>query len=464
MQEFGLAGLGVMGKSLSRNLASKGFTLSLYNRYVPVEEENVAAQFITAFPELQLAQGYQDVAAFVASLQVPRKIFLMVPAGQAVDDMITQLLPHLEQGDILIDGGNSFYKDTERRYEALQTRGIGYVGTGVSGGEEGALKGPAIMAGGSPVAYAQVKKYLEAIAAIDNSGSKCCAFIGKGGAGHFVKMVHNGIEYAEMQLLAEVYAVLRHIGKHNPDDIAALLQPYLQSPYSSYLLEITIQVLQKKENNEWLIDKILDKAGNKGTGGWTTVAACELGVPVPTLTAALFARYQSEFLEERKAAAVLYQVQQTTAAVDVQQLLQAYHAARIINHHQGFHLIHAASERYQWHINMSELARVWTNGCIIRSALMADLQQVLTENKSILQHPVMVQLIKDVLTGFNVVVARAAQHYVAVPCLTSALHYLYGYVQQQSEANIIQAQRDYFGAHTYRRKDDATGRSYHTEW
>ncbi len=464
MQEFGLIGLGVMGKSLSRNLAGKGYRLSLFNRHVPKKEENIANEFIAAFDELANAKGYEDLALFTASLQAPRKIFLMVPAGEAVDEMIELLLPHLSANDILIDGGNSFYKDTERRCNKLAAAGIFYVGTGVSGGEEGALKGPSIMAGGSAEGYAAVKSYLESIAAKDQAGGNCCAYIGKGGAGHFVKMVHNGIEYAEMQLLAELYAVLRWACNYNPTEIASLFKEQLSTNLNSYLLEITSQLLQKKEGEEWLIDIIIDKAGNKGTGGWTTVAACELGVPVPTLTAALFARYQSEFLNERETASALYSLQRAKIPVDKTELFNAYRLARIINHHQGFHLIDAASETYQWDIDLTELARIWTNGCIIRSELMNTLSSILKEQKRILQHPFFAEQVTKLSPALNSVVAHATENNIAIPCLSSAVNYLHAYIQKQSSANIIQAQRDFFGAHTYERKDDKSGKKYHTNW
>lgn len=464
MQEFGLIGLGVMGKSLSRNLAGKGFKLSLYNRHVPVTEENVAKNFIASHEELSSAQGFDALPAFAASLQKPRKIFLMVPAGEAVDEMITNLLPHLSDGDVLIDGGNSFYKDTNRRTKELLKAGILFVGTGVSGGEDGALKGPSIMPGGSAEGYLVVKNYLESIAAKDKNGGSCCAFIGKGGAGHFVKMVHNGIEYAEMQLLAEVYSILRFAGKYKPDEIAELLKSQLSTDISSYLLEITVDILQKKEGKKWLIDIILDTAGNKGTGGWTTVAATELGVPTPTLTEALFARYESDFLDERKQAAGLYDLSQRKKKIDTADLFNAYKLARIINHHQGFHLIDAASETYQWNIDMPELARIWTNGCIIRSELMMSLHTILKENKRILLHPAIAREVKQHIASLNEIVAAATINNIAVPCLSSAVNYLHAYTQEQSNANIIQAQRDYFGAHTYQRKDDPSGKKYHTDW
>jgi 6-phosphogluconate dehydrogenase len=464
MQEFGIIGLGVMGKSLSRNLAGKSYSLSLYNRYVPVTEVKIAENFIASHIELSNAIGFEDLAQFVSSLQPPRKILMMLPAGNAVDDTITLLLPHLSANDILIDAGNSFYKDTEKRTKQLKKAGILFLGIGVSGGEEGALKGPSIMAGGSKEGYDKVKNYLESIAAKDNNQNSCCAYIGDNAAGHFVKMVHNGLEYAEMQLLAEVVSILRSTGTYNPGEIALLLKDQLATNLNSYLLEITIEILQKKEGEKWLIDVILDKAGNKGTGSWATIAACELGVPIPTLTDALFARYQSEFLTERKQAAAIYAIQQQSSSIDINTLFNAYGIARIVNHHQGFHLVEAASETYLWKINLAELARIWTNGCIIRSQLMATLSNSLKNNTRILLQP---EMVKEVATHFSAlknIVAFATENHIPAPCFTSAAHYLFSYTQEQSSANIIQAQRDFFGAHTYQRKDDASGKKYHTNW
>lgn len=464
MQAFGLIGLGVMGKSLCRNLAGKGIRLSLYNRHLTGIEENIATEFVASYPELKQAKGFDQLPSFVASLQKPRKIFLMVPAGDPVDEIIQQLIPLLDKNDVVIDGGNSFFKDTAARLQRLEEKGILYIGTGVSGGEEGALKGPSIMAGGSKESYAFVKEYIEAIAAKDSEQKTCCAYIGKGGAGHFVKMVHNGIEYAEMQLLAEVYAILRFAGNVDPNKIAQLLKEQRSTELNSYLLEITSELLPHKEGDQFLIDLIVDQAGNKGTGNWATVAACELGVPIPVMTAALFARYQSEFLAERKSASLLYPHHQETTELNIAALFKAYQLARIINHHQGFHLIEAASVAYNWEINLPELARIWTNGCIIRSELMASLKTILHENKRILLHPIIAEQVRNNEKAFYQLIATASIHQIAIPCLSAAANYLLTYMQEHSSANIIQAQRDFFGAHTYQRKDDPSGKKYHTNW
>ena len=297
---FGLFGLGVMGKSLARNLANKGFKISLFNRHVDGTEEDVAKNFKEEFSELSSSLPFDDLKAFFDSLQKPRKIMLMVNAGKVIDDVIEDLLPHLEEGDILIDGGNSNYNDSNKRTEYLKSKKIRFVGAGVSGGEEGALKGPSIMPGCEKDTYKAVQPFLEAIAAKDAGGLPCCTRIGTGGSGHFVKMVHNGIEYVEMQLLAEVFTLLKATGK-DPDQIADVLETWKVTA-NSYLLEITIDILRKKEGDDWLVNKIMDKAGNKGTGNWTAIASAQLGMPSTMITSALYARYISFFKDERVAA------------------------------------------------------------------------------------------------------------------------------------------------------------------
>lgn len=463
--EFGLYGLGVMGKSLSRNLAGKGFSLSLYNRHVDGLEEKVAENFVSEFPELSSSKGFDKVSAFVSSLQLPRKIFLMVQAGKVTDMVIDELLPHLDKGDIIIDGGNSHYKETEKRITRLSESGIHFIGSGVSGGEEGALNGPSIMPGGDSEAYKQISPFLEAIAARDSGGDSCCAYVGKGGSGHFVKMIHNGIEYAEMQLLAELYQFMRFAQGYNPDEIADILESWIDGDLSSYLLEITVDILKTKSPEGWLIDEILDKAGNKGTGNWSTTAAAELGVPATMISSALFARYLSSFKEERRIASYIYEpkvpVPNELSEVD---LANAYQTARVINHHQGIHLISAASKAYGWRLNLPELARIWTNGCIIRSDLMQRLIPILQVTDRILfderVHPA-VSRSKPSLENFAIESIKAGLN---SPCFTAALNFLNGFTNSQSSANIIQAQRDYFGAHTYKRVDDPDGESHHTVW
>ncbi|MCL4148087.1 UNVERIFIED_CONTAM: hypothetical protein GTU68_029617 [Idotea baltica] len=453
-----------MGKSLSRNIAGKGFSISVFNRHVDGSEVDVAKTFAAEHAEMNETLAFDDLKGFVESLAVPRKVFLMVNAGAAVDSVIGQLCEYLSQGDVIIDGGNSHYKDTERRFHDLKEKGIQYIGTGVSGGEEGALKGPSIMPGGSKEAFDLVAPILQSIAAKDSGGTDCCAFIGKGGSGHFVKMVHNGIEYAEMQFIAEVYAVLRYTMSKSPEEISSIFSEWLKTDMTSYLLEITADILREKEGEKFLIDLILDKAGNKGTGSWTTIAACELGVAIPTLTAALFARYQSSQLDTRLKASEVYASANVDLELDLDILRQAYQLARIVNHHQGYDLIATASENYHWDINYSDLSRIWTNGCIIRSSLMEQISKAELQEGSILLNPQLNAEILQTRNALNDLSVLLAKTQISAPCILSALSYLNGFTEKRSLAHIIQAQRDYFGAHTYERVDAPRGEKFHTNW
>jgi 6-phosphogluconate dehydrogenase len=460
--EFGLFGLGVMGKSLSRNLAQKGFKLSIFNREVKGEEEDVALQFKNKYNELNTAQPFSDIEDFVNSLQTPRRIMLMVNAGKTTDSVIEDLIPFLSQGDILIDGGNSNYLKTKSRFDYLKSRTIHFIGAGVSGGEAGALKGPSIMPGGDEKTYNLVKPYLEAIAAKDANGLPCCTYIGEEGSGHFVKMVHNGIEYVEMQLLAEVFTIFKTTGK-NPDEIADILESW-KPKINSYLLEITINILRKKDGEDWLVNKIVDKAGNKGTGNWTTIATADLGAPSTLIASALFARYTSFYKNERLLASENFNIKPSVFSVDTDDVLNAYQFARIINHHQGLKLISEAGKAYSWNLNLSEIARIWTNGCIIKSDFMIELISVLKEDDNILKHNSIIDQIKFLKPSVNKVVSQCILNELTVPCLSEAVNFLNNYTTANSSANIIQAQRDYFGAHTYQRTDDTSGKFYHTNW
>lgn len=463
--EFGLIGLGVMGKSLSRNIASKGFSLSVFNRFVAGKEENIAADFQKKYAELFDAKPFEVIEAFVKSLQRPRKIFLMIQAGKTVDAVIEQILPFLESGDVIMDGGNSHYLDTERRIKFLNDKGIYFLGIGVSGGEQGALNGPAIMPGGNREAYNLSGYILESIAAKDMQQQACCGFVGKGGSGHFVKMVHNGIEYAEMQLLAEVYQIFKYgLGISN-DAIAKMLNAWRSSEADSYLLEITIDILQRKENGAYLLEKVLDKAANKGTGNWTTVAASELGVPISVLTGALFARYISAFKEMRvEASKVLPADKKVNFMLDSETIRKAYQLARWVNHHQGIHLLSEASLKYEWDLNLSEITRVWTNGCIIRSKMMEKLSDYLKDDSQLLLNQNVVEIVKQSKDSLKELIKNAVQNDLPISCFSEALNYLNAYSQKESPANLIQAQRDYFGAHLYQRKNDISGNRYHTNW
>ena len=461
--EFGLFGLGVMGKSLSRNLARNGFNISIYNRHVAGLEENVAIDFKKGYEELSTAQAFDDIADFVHSLQAPRKILLMVNAGHTIDQVIEDLLPHLSKGDIIIDGGNSNYEKTNERANYLKSKNINFIGIGVSGGEEGALKGPSIMPGGNKKAYKTVAPFLNTIAAKDKNNLPCCTYVGPEGSGHFVKMIHNGIEYAEMQLLCEVYGILKNQG-NNLDEIAAILNSWKDTA-NSYLLEITIDILQKKEGDGWLLEKILDKAGNKGTGNWATIASAQLGVPSTLIASALFARYTSFHKEDRMRFQDLYQSNQNeNPVISVDDLLHAYRFSRIVNHYQGFKIIGQASQTFKWDLNLSEIARIWTNGCIVRSALMEDLAGLFKQTDDILKDKNTAAQIKKMKPSVNKVVAQCILHEFPIPCLSEAVNFFNGLTTAHSTANLIQAQRDYFGAHTYQRVDDSSNQFYHTNW
>ena len=461
--EFGLFGLGVMGKSLSRNLANNGFNISLFNRHVEGIEENVATNFKNEFEELSSALPFDNIESFVNSLEKPRKIMLMVNAGNIIDSVIEDILPFLSERDILIDGGNSNYNKTKERYNYLKSKNINFVGTGVSGGEEGALKGPSIMPGCDKEIYKDVQPFLEAIAAKDANNLPCCTHIGTEGSGHFVKMVHNGIEYAEMQLLAEVYVMLKSLGK-NPDQIANTLESWKETT-NSYLLEITIDILRKKEGEDWLVNKIMDKAGNKGTGNWTTIATAQLGVPSTMIATALFARYTSFFKDERIIASKNFKTNSTpTLNVENEDILEAYQFARIINHHQGFKLILEASNNYNWGLNLSELSRIWTGGCIIKSDLMEELVTVFKTTNNMLTNDIFIQKINKLKPSIKKVVSECILNELPVPNFTESINFLNSFSVANSSANIIQAQRDYFGAHTYQRLNDTSNKFYHTDW
>ncbi|NRD18848.1 NADP-dependent phosphogluconate dehydrogenase [Winogradskyella eckloniae] len=461
--EFGLFGLGVMGKSLCRNLANNGFKISMFNRHVEGVEVDVAKNFKAQYTELSQSKAFDDIGEFVNSLQQPRRIMLMVNAGKTIDYVIEDLLPHLSENDIIIDGGNSNYKKTKERYDYLKSKGIHFIGTGVSGGEEGALKGPSIMPSGDKDAYDKVAPFLETISAKDKNGLPCCTYVGPEGSGQFIKMVHNGVEYVEMQLLAEVSTILEALGQ-NPDEISQTLESWHNSA-SSYLLEITTSIFKKKEGNDWLVKKILDKAGNKGTGNWTTIASAELGVPSTLISSALFSRYISFYKDERLQLSDLFNTEKTSALnITTNEILEAFQFARIINHYQGFKLISEASIKFEWHLNLSEIARIWTNGCIIRSTLMEELVGVFKETTNILTHTDFINQVQKFKPSTKKVVSECLLNDLTTPALSEAVQFLNGITTQYASANVIQAQRDYFGAHTYLRLDDNSGKSYHTNW
>ena len=460
--EIGVIGLGVMGKSLSRNLAQKGFSLSLFNRHLEGKEEHIARDFKQAFPELNNSQAFDDLQSFVASLASPKKIIMMIAAGTAIDDLLSQITPLLSVEDIVVDGGNSHFEDTQKRIELLQKKGIHFIGAGISGGEYGALHGPSIMPSGNASAYSQIEKYLKAIAAKDTHGEPCCSYIGTEGSGHFVKMIHNGIEYVEMQLLAECYFILKQQGATNLE-IAEVFESW-RKDLDSYLLEISVEILRKQEGDIFVLDTILDQAGNKGTGKWSSIAIANLGTPATLIPAALLTRYLSFFKSYRTQLSRNYPRPDFSDQIETDELKDAYDFARIMNHYQGFSILAQASNQYQWNLNLSTIARIWTQGCIIKSQFMMRLIDVLKEENDLLSHPEIQKTIRERHPAVQSVVAasiRAAYH---IPCLAEAVQFFHGIITADSSANFIQAQRDYFGAHTYLKKEDPSGKKYHTDW
>lgn len=463
--EIGLMGLGVMGLNLARNLAGNGFRLALYNRRLPGKEEEVAAQACRHYPELKDALPFEEVGAFVKSIARPRRILLMVSAGAAVDELILQLLPWLEAGDVVADGGNTHYRDTERRQQALAARGIHWLGCGISGGEAGALHGPAVMPGGAKKAYNLLEPLLSRIAALGINDQPCCRYIGKGGAGHFVKMVHNGIEYAEMQLIAEVYGCLRYDLGHSPTDVARIFSRWQRGAQESNLLGLTIDILNKKDvDGSLLIDHILDSAGAKGTGNWTTAAAGELGVPAPGLTAALNARYLSAQRQDRLSLSALFAQAPATHPIQSIDLESTYAFCRLMSHLQGLALIQAASDRYQWGVNLKTLLRVWSGGCIIRSTLLEQMRKATSTQPHWLCEPGLFKVVRACWPPAQQAAAALALSPQPYPVIQASVDYFKYLTTARSTAYLLQAQRDYFGAHTYQRLDDPEGLAHHTDW
>ncbi len=459
---FGVIGLGVMGSSLALNIAEKGYALSVYNRTSP-GEEHMFSDFMESVNADMNVKGFDELEAFVASLQRPRKILVMIKAGPAIDNIIEALIPLLSEGDVMIDGGNSHYLDTNKRSKYLKTKKVYFVGCGVSGGEEGARKGPSIMPGGSKDSYAIIAPVLEAIAAKDQNGKPCSTYIGKAGAGHFVKMVHNGIEYAEMQLLAEVYAILS-LTKTNAE-IAELLQTWNTTDVSSYLLEITLNILQKKEGDTYILDTILDKAGNKGTGSWSTKAAFDLGSVNTMMASAVFARYISSFKSKREQLSKSIKKSSNKAeSIDLTVLEKAYRFARIMNHFQGFELMKLASKEFEWALNLSEIARIWTNGCIIRSKFIERSVDIFKNHESYLDDKSILEILISSEENIKESITYGLSNRIAFDTFWSAYNHWIALTTKNLPANLIQAQRDYFGAHTYERVDAPEGQFFHANW
>ena len=464
--DIGLVGLAVMGENLVMNMESKGFTVAVYNRTT-----QKVKNFIEGRAKGKNIIGAYSVAELVGALEKPRKVMLMVKAGQPVDDFIEQLLPYLEKGDIIIDGGNSHYPDTDRRVKYVESKGLLYVGTGVSGGEEGALKGPSIMPGGSPAAWPYVKPIFQAISA-QVDGQACCDWVGEGGAGHFVKMVHNGIEYGDMQLIAEAYLLMRDLLGMDPHEMARVFADWNQSELDSYLIEITADILAAQDSDgSPLIDKILDTAGQKGTGKWTAINALDEGVPLTLIAEAVFARALSSNKDLRVKASGLLPGSASAFSGDketfLKQIQQALYASKIISYTQGYLLMQAAAQTHGWHLNYGGIALMWRGGCIIRSAFLGKIMEAyktVPDLENLLFDPYFAQAVADSLPAWRVAVSTAVLSGLALPAMTSALAYYDGLRTKDSGANMIQAQRDYFGAHTYERVDHPRGQFFHTNW
>jgi 6-phosphogluconate dehydrogenase len=466
--DIGLIGLAVMGENLALNMESRGFSVAVYNRTAEKTRAFMAGR----------AAGKRFIATdslteLVQNLKPPRRVMLMVKAGAAVQETIAALVPLMSEGDIIIDGGNSNYGDTERRVAEVERQGLRYVGTGVSGGEEGALKGPAIMPGGSPEAWEVLRPLFEAIAARAPDGSPCCQWIGPGGAGHFVKMVHNGIEYGDMQLIAEAYHMMRDLLQLSGDTMQAIFDSWNRGDLQSYLIEITAAILDFREaDGELLLERILDAAGQKGTGRWTVTAALDLGVPLTLIGESVFARCLSSLKDDRVAAAeILSPLAGNPDVPDpepfVADLEQALLAAKIISYAQGFALLREGSATYGWSLNYSDIAMVWRNGCIIRSGFLeriAEAFQTEPDLASLVLAPFFREKLRQAQTGWRRVAAAALQHGIPIPALASALTYYDGLRCARLPANLLQAQRDFFGAHTYERVDRPRGEFFHTEW
>ncbi|EEV59983.1 NADP-dependent phosphogluconate dehydrogenase [Enterococcus faecium] len=457
-QQIGVVGMAVMGKNLALNIESRGYSVALFNRTgaktTAVVEEHPDKNFKATY----------TIEEFVESIEKPRRILLMVKAGPATDATIQELLPHLDKGDILIDGGNTFFKDTMRRNEELANSGINFIGTGVSGGEEGALKGPSIMPGGQKEAYELVAPILEQISAKAEDGAPCVTYIGPNGAGHYVKMVHNGIEYGDMQLIAESYDLMKNILDLSVEEMADIFKEWNQGELDSYLIEITADILTRKDDEgtgKPVVDVILDAAGNKGTGKWTSQSALDLGVPLPLITESVFARYISAYKEERvQASKILSRTNDFEFTGDkkelVEKIREALYFSKIMSYAQGFAQLRVASKEFDWDLPFGEIAKIWRAGCIIRARFLQKITDAYEKNpeiENLLLDDYFVEITKKYQQSVRDVVALAVQAGVPVPTFSSAIAYFDSYRAERLPANIIQAQRDYFGAHTYERVD-----------
>jgi 6-phosphogluconate dehydrogenase len=465
--DIGLIGLAVMGQNLVLNMDDHGFTVAVFNRTVSKVDE-----FIEGNAKGTKVIGTHSIEELAGVLKRPRRVMLMVKAGKAVDDFIDLVIPHLERGDIIIDGGNSNYHDTMRRTEYVESKGLLYIGTGVSGGEEGARHGPSIMPGGSPDAWPYVKPIFQAVAAKVEDGMPCCDWVGENGAGHFVKMTHNGIEYGDMQLICEAYYIMKEgLGLSN-DEMSDIFTEWNAGKLDSYLIEITRDILAfRDENGEAVVDKILDTAGQKGTGKWTAVASLDMGIPLTLIGEAVYARFLSALKEERVAASKVL----TGPAPDfdgdkgafVNDLREALYAAKIVSYTQGYMLMRAAAKEYGWNLNYGGIALMWRNGCIIRSVFLGEIKKAFDRDpglSNLLLDSYFKEQVESAQASWRRVVSKAVEMGVPVPTMSSALAFFDGYRNGRLPANLLQAQRDYFGAHTYERVDRPRGEFFHTNW
>lgn len=465
--DIGLIGLAVMGENLVLNMESKGYTVAVFNRTV----EKVT-NFIEGRGKGKNFIGASTLEEFVDSIEKPRKVMMLVKAGKPVDDFIEKLLPLLDQGDIIIDGGNSHFPDTVRRTKYVESKGLLYVGSGVSGGEEGALKGPSLMPGGSPEAWPHVKEIFQAVAAKVDDGVPCCDWVGENGAGHFVKMVHNGIEYGDMQIINEAYHLMKELLDMDAFEQHEIFKKWNEGVLDSYLIEITRDILAfKDEDGSPLVEKILDTAGQKGTGKWTAVTALDLGIPLTLIGESVFSRCLSAQKDLRVKASKTLTGKKPEFKGDKEQFVkdleQAIYGAKIISYAQGYDLMMEAAKEYKWNLNYGGIALMWRGGCIIRSRFLGDIKKAFDNNpklENLLLDPFFTEAVKTAEESWRRVCATAIMNGIPVPALASALTYYDGFRSERLPANLLQAQRDYFGAHQYERLDNPRGKFFHTDW
>jgi 6-phosphogluconate dehydrogenase len=465
--DIAVIGLAVMGQNLILNMNDHGFTVAAFNRTVSKVDD-----FLAKEAKGTKVLGAHSIEEMVSMLKKPRRVMLMVKAGKPVDEFIDHLLPHLEPGDIIIDGGNSLFEDTDRRVKYVESKGLLYIGTGVSGGEDGARHGPSIMPGGSPAAWPHVKAIFQGIAAKVDNGVPCCDWVGEGGAGHYVKMVHNGIEYGDMQLICEAYNLMKTGLGLSAEQMHDIFGEWNKGDLNSYLIEITRDILAYKDTDgQPLVEKILDTAGQKGTGKWTVVSSQDLGIPITLIAEAVYARCVSAMKEERVAAAKKLKGPKPAIKGDnaklIENIRQALYASKIISYAQGYMLMRAAAKEYHWNLNYGGIALMWRGGCIIRSAFLGKIKEAFDKNSrlmNLLLDPFFKKAIRQSQRSWRNVVAIAAKKGIPVPAISTALAFYDGYRSERLPANLLQAQRDYFGAHTYERIDQPRGQFFHTNW